>query len=466
MNKIAALTASLWVLGTSAYASEATFNEAVNLYLKGYADCREANTLRTDDSKAARQLFDNYLKILDQATAIDPSILNTKERDMDANLTYCERVSSNLKMAEAAPVLEAGFTHCENAKTAMAGDDFATAQQEFDSYAVKRDEALAITGNIMEVFSLASQVRACGRLEEKLAEARQASQAEAAALASLGQQLNSYSQKCQSALAYTRQNTFTIDTIDQANRLLAEAQQFRKQANNNSTANRLLKANPALPEAGVLKQLEDAAGRCEVEVSTLIRNMSKQRQISEQTLETAISAFQQASNQCTKGQQLLAQSSASARNEAAQLSKQVRALLDQANTQTLAALAKRHPGWPQSKTWQQLNKDTNQCQQGLQVSLAKADSAAKPPAAVAPPVAKAITKPVAQPVAATPAADSPATPAAASVLPSEATAAGEPTPTRAKKGDWTELADDPEETAPAPASKQKQVRKSWTDLVQ
>lgn len=470
MNKLAALTASLWVMGTSAHASEATFNEAVNLYLKGYADCREANTLRSDDIQAARQFFDNYLKILDQAAAIDPSILKTTERDMDANLTYCERVNNNLKMAEAAPVLEVGFAHCEKAKASMAVNDFSSAQQALDAYTVQRDQALAITGSIMDVFSLASQVRACARLEEKLVEAREASANEAAALAQLQQQLTHYSQKCQTALSFTRQNTFTVDTIDQANRLLADAQQYRKQAVGNATANALLKREPQPPETASLKQLEASAGRCESEVISQIRSMSKQRSLSEQTLETAIANLQKAKRECNNGVKRLSESGTGASTEDRNIDQQVRKLIQQGNTPAIASLAKRYPAWPQSKNWQQLNAQTGKCQQNLAAALAQSKAVTKvvppPTETVSPQAPEPITADAEEPAFAVPAPDPQVISPAA--LQSEApTAAGPESPgTRRNTGDWTELADEPVEVEPPETQGKKPIRKSWTDLVQ
>lgn len=467
MNKIATLTVSLWVAGTAAHAGESPFNQAVNLYLKGYADCREANSLRADDIKAARQRFDQYLKILDQAAAIDPTILKTNERDMDANLTFCERVNNNLKMAEAAPVLEEGFTHCEKAKASMDAGDLASAQQEFDGFTMKRDEALAITSGIMGVYSLASQVRACGRLEDKLLGAKEANDAETKGLASLTSQLQNYSQKCQAALSFTRQSTFTIDNIDQANQLLAEAQQARKQAASNTVGNKAMK-NPANAEvAAVSRQTEDAAGRCEVEVSTLIRNMLKQRQIAEETLDGAISTLQQADKKCAEGKQLIGNAGSEGRTDAQNISKQVRYLIEQASTPTLSALAKRHPGWPQSKTWQQLSVTANQCQQALQLALAKPDhasaSADAPPSAL-PSKAQASTE------QAPTSKKSEETRGPAAALPHEATAAGKPalaTPEEENDEAAVDVQDatQPEES-PAPSTTgKKSMRKSWTDLV-
>ncbi len=472
MNKIATLSLAVWALGTSAYADDASFNEAVNLYLKGYADCREANTLRTDDIATARKFFDNYLKVLDQAAAMDPSILQSTERDMDANITYCERVNDNLKMAEAAPVLEAGFASCETAKTALANHELESARQAMDVYGVKRDEALAITPSIMDVFSLASQVRACGRLEEKLAEATQASEADAKAVAGLEQQLQRYQQHCQTALAYTRKNTFTVDTIDQANQLLAEAQLARKQAAGNAAARLALKQDAT--KGAALKQIEDAAGRCEVEVSGVIRNMNKQRQLAEATLEDAIARLGKASGQCRQGLQALAAGNLS-RGEADKVSTQLNTLVAEASTPALSALAKRHPDWSQSLAWQKQGEQVKQCQQQLQAAQAKAAlSVAKKTSAPAksqtPPAAPAAaTGNTTAAVRAAPATARVAEKASPSTaienLPSEAPAAGDAESVRVGNGDWTELADDPVETEEAPATNKKALRKSWTDLV-
>lgn len=456
MNKIAALTVSLGILSTPASASEATFNEAVNLYLKGYAECREANTLRSDDIVAARKRFDHYLKILDRAAAIEPSILKTNERDMDANLTFCERVNNNLKMAEAAPTLETGFEHCEKARTALETQDVPSARQALDQYAMQRDQALSITPNIMEVFSLASRVRACARLEEKLAQAEQDNQAEAAALNDLQQQLTAFQQRCNQALSYTRQRSFTVDTIDQANRLLGEAQQHRKAANANGIANRFLRNNPERADTLSFNKMEAEAMRCETEVSSLIRNMTRQRRDAEQLLENAISGLLNAQQQCNKARQAPNPAQAPVK----QLVQQANALLQENSTSNLNALANRHPTWLQSQTWLQTKTKTAQCLQDVNAKLTAARKPAPPP--VTPPTALPLPQTIVTPIATQPTAAG--RPSATKILPENDDA-----PAHAKGADWTDLAEEaPDEPAASTHAEKgkKQLRKSWTDLVQ
>ncbi|CBL46500.1 Hypothetical protein HDN1F_29170 [gamma proteobacterium HdN1] len=495
---LCSFVAYLSVVGMpAAHADEASFNNAVNLYLSGYSECEKSNDLRSTDIASARKHFDQYQKTLDQAAAIDPTILKSRQRDMASKIAFCERVHNNLRMAEAAPILEQGFTHCEAARTAMEAEDFTTASQAFDAYTAKRDEALAITENIMGVYNLASQVRACNRLEEKVEEARSAKESEQKALAALTTQWQRYGQACQKALGFTRQSNFSIDGVEQANKLLAEAQHARKQAFANAAGNAALKSPSNKEAAAAIKQTMEAGGRCEAEATTLIRNMQGQKQLAESSLTTATTSLQSATKTCTQAQKLLKQS---ARNlaQAKKLESQARASLETGSAANLSALAKRHADWAESKAWVGADQQARQCLQTLQTTISKTvvpppvapvkkPEATKPeaakPAAPAPTKPTPVATPAAQPAAA---AAQLATPAAATAPATSPDAPKTDTATRSSAADQpatirtSVLPVAPGLAAPRPAIQTKamdtkaeaqenapakpKLRKSWTDL--
>lgn len=494
MNKIATLViaATAWLLTVPASASEDSFNQAVNLYLKGYADCREANTLRSEDLTAARTYFDRYLATLDQAAAIDPEILKTNARDMNANLKYCERVQVNLKMAEAAPVLEQGFEHCEKAKSAFDSKDFTIAQQEMVEYGVKRDQAFAITESIMEVFNLASQVRSCARFQEKLVSAKQATQAETAALLDAQQLLQAFNEKCNYALSYTRQTNFTVDTLSDANEKLSDALHYKKQAHANTLAFKAAEQQPDREESKAIKKLDEVGTRCETEVSSQIRNMTKQRRVTEKTLEDAIANLQQAAELCKSARKLALITPATDRtlNQAQASLQKMGPFLFAGDTAAIAALNSRHPQWPQSKRWEQLKGKTGRCQQEVsgRISTQRDTMTAIKENSISEAIAqqnRQTSKETAESVA-PPSEISSAIPEANNTVSNAPSAAGVeetqhkgnnasadrkasanagPTSSR-KEGDWTELVGKDASNADDAALQKKQLRKSWTDLVQ
>ena len=99
-----------------------TFDDAVNLYLKGFDHCSTAKqALGSNDLKAARSEFAKYESIKKQAEAIDGSIVGTSKRGMDSNLKYCTRVGTDIEVAVGMPTLEKALAACELALTSLKG---------------------------------------------------------------------------------------------------------------------------------------------------------------------------------------------------------------------------------------------------------------------------------------------------------------------------------------------------------
>lgn len=281
-----------------------SFEDAVNEYLKGFKECTEANTLRSKDLVAAKKKFDTYLKALDRATAIDSGILNTTQRDMDKNLRYCERVEVDIKRAEATPILEKGFTYCDNAKNALDTGDVATAQTNLDEYKRYRDDAFIITETIMEVFAMASKVRACSRVEEKLAEASRKESAVAAAMARASADYQKFLTECNAAKATITSPKFSLNSVDEVNQQLNNALKFKKSARENGDAFATMSAQPERDESKQLKALVDNAAACEGEVSGHIRTATKNKRALEKDITDGTAQLQKSLTACENAQKL------------------------------------------------------------------------------------------------------------------------------------------------------------------
>ena len=240
-----------------------TFDDAVNEYIKGYKECTEANTLRSTNLQAAKRKFDGYLKHLNRARSIDPSITTTTQRDMDSNLRYCERVEVNIKRAEATPILEKGFTYCDTAKDALKNGDVQNANTNMTEYKRHRDDAMIITDSIMEVFALSSKIRSCARVEEKLAEAMREEQlvVDKFNLAISGYQ--EVNKQCQAARTMISSPNFNLNKLDDVNTLMNESAKAKKSARQNAEAFTIMEQQPNRTQSQELKKQVDSAASCE-----------------------------------------------------------------------------------------------------------------------------------------------------------------------------------------------------------
>lgn len=340
-----------------------TFDDAVNEYIKGYKECTEANALRSKDLAAAKKKFDTYLKTLDRAIAIDSSILNTTQRDMDKNLRYCERVEIDIKRAEATPILEKGFSYCDTAKDALEAGDVAAAQTHLDEYKRYRDDAFIITESIMDVFALASKVRACSRIEEKLAEASRKESAVTAAMARASTDYQSFLEGCNSTKAAITSPRFSLNDLDTVNQQFNTALKFKKSARENGDAFATMSAQPEREDSKQLKALVDQAAACEGEVSSHIRTATKNKRTLEKDIADGTALLQRSLTACESAQRL--GSSASTETDVAKAEAEYNNSANLKRTVTgnnqLISAVKTYGTWKASQDFSQLMNSTEAC---------------------------------------------------------------------------------------------------------
>lgn len=348
-----------------------TFDDAVNEYIKGYKECTEANTLRSKDLASAKKKFDTYLKTLDRAIAIDSSILNTTQRDMDKNLRYCERVEIDIKRAEATPILEKGFTYCDTAKDALEVGDVATAQTNLDEYKRYRDDAFIITETIMDVFAMASKVRACSRVEEKLAEASRKESAVATAMARASADYQSFLNGCNSTKTAITSAKFSLNDLDNVNQQLTAALKFKKSARENGDAFATMSAQPERDDSKQLKALVDQAAACEGEVSGHIRTATKNRRTLEKDITDATAALQRSLAACESAQRLSTSASTEADVAKAEAEYNNSANLKRGVTgnSQLISTVKTYGSWKASQDFSQLMNSTETCHNRAAASI-------------------------------------------------------------------------------------------------
>ncbi|MCG8672210.1 MAG: hypothetical protein MI867_22585 [Pseudomonadales bacterium] len=336
-----------------------SFDSAVNEYLKGFRACIDANNLRSSNIVAANKKFMYYKQQLDLAVSINEGILDSTERDMDRNLDYCQRVEDNLKRAEATPILEHAFTYCEASRSSYEKAQYTQARTEFEEYRRYKEDAFAITPSIEEVFVLASKVRSCERYENKLVRKEQETEKHLAQLKSMVTLYQTFKLECESTQAFVQREDFKISELNRANRMLNSANKSKKAARAMIDAQAFAEQNPQLDETIQLRSLEESARICEGAVTEGIRKITKQRRALKSFITVKNGNLEESLEYCED-----AQDAANFENlEEATISYQQSASLKKKATSSRTVnLIKNYPYWKEAKAYNELLKQTKDCQ--------------------------------------------------------------------------------------------------------
>lgn len=438
---------------SNGHADETTLNLAIDEYIDGFRACNEANNLRTSDLAQAKANFNYYTQQLNKAIAIDEAILQTNAREMSTNIKYCKRVESNIQRAEATPILEQGIDFCHSSKSALSDKNLTLAKQEISQYQQLKEQALIIAPDLMDVFVLASKIRNCSRVEEKLLKAE-------AAVAQAEEQMKKaileyqdFSAQCTTARQFTSKPNFGAQQLSQANRLLSQAQKRKKSARQNEKAFELAEENPTSENAIALSTLIKESQQCEAEVSSAIRRVTKTKRSHQKKLSNASKSLASALLECKDAQkQLTKPVTASELNRLKGLYNATSDVKESiASNATLVSISQSHKTWPQSKSLQQNLKNTTAC-----LSILSATLKATKPIPNEPLVIKENT-PVENTVSE---AEEPTN------TPTPLTTAPQPTtpPDIAEESD-EELEDTAEEFDEFETESPSQSHKSWTDII-
>ena len=353
------------------------FDDAVNEYIKGYKACTEANTLRTKSLSAAKRKFKIYLKHLETAKSIDRSILTTAQRDMDSNLRYCERVETNIKRAEATPILEKGFVYCDQAKDALYSGDTATAETHFDEYKRHRDDAMIITETIMDVFALASKVRSCARVEEKLAAAQEKENALMETIAQATTDYKNANKLCEEANQAISSPSFSLDKLSSVNAKMNASAKAKKQARKHSDAFDHIKAHPTKAESVQLQKLIDIATTCEGATSDRIRTATKNKRALEKDIDAGISLLAKSQQTCESAKSIseVLTSNLDVAKAEGEYKKSADLKRKVTSDRKLIATVKQYPSWKASNTFSKLMNNTSACHKVASENIKKQKAA-------------------------------------------------------------------------------------------
>jgi hypothetical protein len=224
---LSALTLGLSLVPFGAQAG--SFDDAVNLYLKGFEDCQAANkALTAGDLEKARTKITEYDKTFAQARAIDSTIASSKERNMEGNIVVCKRIATDIANRAGQPLMEQALAYCKNAEAAIEGGQPDLASSRLDEFRAMRDRALGVSPGLKEIFSIKNQLGRCERLENKIGRVAAKQDAEDAKVDAVINASKNYADTCKSA-ADTLAGGKTDDaTLRSVNVRIGNAQNFKK----------------------------------------------------------------------------------------------------------------------------------------------------------------------------------------------------------------------------------------------
>ncbi|MBV1921103.1 MAG: hypothetical protein KUG73_10515 [Pseudomonadales bacterium] len=348
---------------SSVYADETSLNLAIDTYLDGFRACNEANNLRSSDLAQAKANFNYYTQQLNKAIVIDEAILLTSSREMDTNIKYCKRVESNIQRAEATPLLEQGIDFCKSSKTALSDNNLTLAASEISQYQEFKEQALIIAPDLMEVFVLASKIRTCTRIEEKLQKAtNSAAQAEEEMKKAIIA-YQDFKAQCKSAWQVTNKQNFGIYQLSKANKLLTQAHKRKKSARQNAKAFELAEKNPNSENAIALVSLIKESQQCESDVSSAIRRVTKAQRNNQKQLSNASKSLASALKECKSAQKEFKNTLTVAELNTLRGLYNATSDVKESITSNKALIntSQQYKSWPQSKSLKQNLKNITSC---------------------------------------------------------------------------------------------------------
>ena len=174
MNNKTVLKGCLLGLIICSGTAQASTEKAIALLQKGYDECKTAHIQRRKDFDAAKERYQQFIDIKEQAVAADANILESGDAEAVRILSYCDTVGNDIARSEALPVFQQGLDACEQADVSIRDNKVSKAEKEYQSYLSYKQQAVDMTAAVLDVYSVGSGIRKCERVLEQIQEAKQA----------------------------------------------------------------------------------------------------------------------------------------------------------------------------------------------------------------------------------------------------------------------------------------------------
>lgn len=298
-NAFSILCAATALLCLAQTAQADTFDDAVNIYLKGFEHCTEAKeALSAHNIQKANRELKQYEALKSQAAGINNTILNSSKRGMDSNLKYCQRVANDIEIEMGTPILERAIAACEKAEAELKANNPQQAQTHYNEFLQQKTEALNTAPSLNDVFSARNQIRRCQRLEKKIANFSQKQEALALAIETVLEESETYSDLCQLALKNLTQSPMSKKSLKQAEQGLSGAKTRRNNALSETLAIREIEKSPSSPEKKNLDKHLAAGNQCVTNLSNAIQEKQAELTSVENELSEYNASLSKANTQC------------------------------------------------------------------------------------------------------------------------------------------------------------------------
>lgn len=302
-HKIIPLALGLTLSWLSQTLQADTFDEAVNLYLKGFDYCTEAkDALSSGNLSAAGTALRQYESLKKQAVGINNAILSTDKRGMDSNLKFCERVATDIEVEVGTPILNRAIKACDQAADDLKQDKPEQAKASYDQFLQLKEEALSTAPRLNDLFSTRNQIRRCERLEKKIANFSQKQEAMALAMDTVVEESEAYSSLCELALKNLKSAELTEKALDAARSAKTSAQAHHQAVMNESLALAELEKQPNSPEKKKVDANLAAGDRCIASLTSSITAKDAEMKSAVKELDEYSRALSKANAACQKVQ--------------------------------------------------------------------------------------------------------------------------------------------------------------------
>lgn len=142
---------------------------AIDTFRNGFTYCNQAQrALLKEELGGALQLIEQYETYRKQALSIDQNLLITQERDMPANLRYCDQVRADIMEAKVGPLLTQSYVACEDARQQLQSGNLGAARLSIRRFKRQSSRALAQAPTIKNRFVAKQKLNTCEALHAEV----------------------------------------------------------------------------------------------------------------------------------------------------------------------------------------------------------------------------------------------------------------------------------------------------------